>query len=75
MLLHRVKKPEKSPYAWQRKFAIFPVRVSESELVWLESYERRFIVDDPGNWAGGFRYHFEYRARGKTWVGHEKESF
>lgn len=46
---------------WHFWFAWRPVRINETELIWLERVERQLIVDDEGNWAGGTTTHWEYR--------------
>jgi len=32
------KKPEKDYYRWRKRFAWYPVRVSDDEIVWLTWY-------------------------------------
>ncbi len=64
----RWRSPERKPInweAWNLFFALYPRRIGDQK-VWLEIAERRLVVDSEGNWAGGYRCHWEYRFQSKT---------
>lgn len=57
-----------SPEEWHWKFAFFPHRLSRTTIVWLEWYQRRMAVLDEGNWAGGFKFQWEYVSKYGQWM-------
>lgn len=56
---------------WQWKFAWLPTRISATQIVWLESYQRRLHTVSEGNWAGGWRARYHYANAGGLWEGPE----
>lgn len=54
------KKRKVNPEEWHFKFLWWPTRINEFTIVWLETVERKRVVDCEGNWAGGYMWHWEY---------------
>ncbi len=48
------------PEKMHRVFLWWPARVNQHEIAWLEFVDCRLVVDDEGNYAGGYRAHWEY---------------
>ena len=62
MQIHRPKKKNEPLSEWHPWFAWKPVRVNDDFILWLCYVRRRLVIDDEGNWAGGYIDHWEYRA-------------
>ncbi len=54
------KTERQDPKKPHRAFLWRPARISPHEIAWLETVERRLVVDNEGNYAGGYRDHWEY---------------
>lgn len=56
------EKKEVDIYDWHDKFLWWP-KFFDNMMIWLETIERRVVIDSEGNWAGGFESHVEYRVK------------
>lgn len=46
---------------WHKVFTLWPVRLDNETVIWLEHVMRKLVVDDEGSWAGGYKAHWEYK--------------
>jgi len=61
MRWNKPKIPKTDYEHWNLHFVLWPIRLDDQTVVWWEWIDRRLVVDDEGNWAGGYRAHWEYR--------------
>lgn len=71
MIWRMTKRRRRRRDEWHWRFALLPVRISEEHVIWLDWYECRVVTVAEGNWAGGYRYRWEYMSPIGPWRSEE----
>lgn len=66
MKIDLVRRKRQSREEWHWRFAWFPVRVSETRLVWWEFYYCRLLCVAEGNWTGGDQWRWQTVEMGES---------
>lgn len=44
---------------WHNIFLLWPTRINDNQVAWLQTMSCRHVVIDEGTWAGGSRWEFK----------------